>query len=584
MRPAGSPTPERAVRSGRPGRHLKGRSSSSIAKDSDGAERIESASPEQEAHEAEPTPEETEAQVGRSAAMMSVLVIISRLTGFLRTWGQAYALGVTVTASCYSVANNLPNSLYEIVIGGMLVTAFLPVYLSIKKRLGREGASAYTSNLVSIVLVLMGAITALCIVFAAQVVWTQSFTATEEFDAQLAVYFFRFFAIEVVLYSLSSIFSGVLNAERDYFWSSAAPIFNNFVTTASFLAYAALIGSNPRLALVLLALGNPLGVAVQVVVQMPSLRKHGIRLRPHINLRDPALKDTLAIGVPSLVVMLCSFETASVMTSATLSVTAVGASVSYYARLWYTLPYSILAVPITTAMFTELSDSVSKGDMDSYRRGVASGTSKVVFMLIPFALYLIVFAKPLVTLLAAGSFTPEQIDMTATYLQALSVSLPVYGVCTYLQKVCSSVRRMGLYAASHVVAAVLQTVMCLALAQRYGLWIVALSTAVYQLAVDVVSFAFLRGKVGSLGISSILASFVRASIFGVAGAAAGYGLLRVLPSVLGPMGGSTLMSVLYVVLGGVPAVVVTFGLALALKAPEVDVVRGLVARLTRRRG
>ena len=212
--------------------------------------------------------------------MMSVLVIISRLTGFLRTWGQAYALGVTVTASCYSVANNLPNSLYEIVIGGMLVTAFLPVYLSIKKRLGREGASAYTSNLVSIVLVLMGAITALCIVFAAQVVWTQSFTATEEFDAQLAVYFFRFFAIEVVLYSLSSIFSGVLNAERDYFWSSAAPIFNNFVTTASFLAYAALIGSNPRLALVLLALGNPLGVAVQVVVQMPSLRKQTMASSP----------------------------------------------------------------------------------------------------------------------------------------------------------------------------------------------------------------------------------------------------------------------------------------------------------------
>jgi predicted MFS family arabinose efflux permease len=81
---------------------------------------------------------------------------VSRLTGFLRTWGQAYALGVTVTASCYSVANNLPNQLYEIVIGGMLVTAFLPVYLSVKQREGTKGASAYTSNLVSIVLVLMG--------------------------------------------------------------------------------------------------------------------------------------------------------------------------------------------------------------------------------------------------------------------------------------------------------------------------------------------------------------------------------------------------------------------------------------------
>ena len=71
----------------------------------------------------------TEAQVGRSAAMMGVLVIISRITGFLRTWGQAYALGVTALASAYTVANNMPNQLYELVAGGIIITAFLPVYL-----------------------------------------------------------------------------------------------------------------------------------------------------------------------------------------------------------------------------------------------------------------------------------------------------------------------------------------------------------------------------------------------------------------------------------------------------------------------
>ena len=526
--------------------------------------------------------EERDAQVGRSTALMSALVIVSRLTGFLRTWGQAYALGVTVTASCYSVANNLPNQLYEIVIGGMLVTAFLPVYLSVKQKEGTRGASAYTSNLVSIVLVLMGAVTVLGFIFARQVVWTQSFTATDEFDADLAIYFFRFFAIEVVLYALSSIFSGVLNAERDYFWSSAAPIFNNFVTTASFLAYAFLVDSNPRLALVILALGNPLGVAVQVIMQMPSLRAHGIRLTPHINLRDPALKDTLSIGVPSLVVMLCSFETVSVMNSASLSVTAVGASVSYYARLWYTLPYAILVVPITTAMFTELSDSVSQGDMDSYRRGVGTGSAKIIFLMIPFALYLIVFAEPLITLLAAGRFAPDEIEMTATYLQALSVSLPVYGICTYLQKVCSSIRRMGLYAGAHVVAAVFQTIVCLALAPVLGLWIVAFSSTIYMIVVDIVSFASLRRSLGPLGLASVLLAFLRACVFGVAGAAVGGAILMLAPHALAFVSSSTLRALLSIFMGGIPAVLVTFGLAFALHVPEVAVLGRLIARLTRR--
>ena len=102
------------------------------------------AAPPQAAETELSSEEARDAQVGRSTALMSALVIVSRLTGFLRTWGQAYALGVTVTASCYSVANNLPNQLYEIVIGGMLVTAFLPVYLSVKQRAGTKGASAYT--------------------------------------------------------------------------------------------------------------------------------------------------------------------------------------------------------------------------------------------------------------------------------------------------------------------------------------------------------------------------------------------------------------------------------------------------------
>lgn len=66
----------------------------------------------------------TRESVGRSSAMMSGLIIVSRITGFFRTWAQAYAVGVTMLASCYTIANNLPNLLYELVMGGMLVTAF----------------------------------------------------------------------------------------------------------------------------------------------------------------------------------------------------------------------------------------------------------------------------------------------------------------------------------------------------------------------------------------------------------------------------------------------------------------------------
>ncbi len=516
--------------------------------------------------------------VSRSAALISGLVIVSRLTGFLRTWAQALALGVTITASCYSVANNLPNQLYELVIGGMLVTAFLPVYLSEKAKGGRKAGNAYASNLSTIVLVLMGIITLICIAFAAPIVFTQSFSAKADFDAHLAEYFFRFFAIEVLLYSLSSVFSGVLNAEREYVWSSAAPIINNVVVTASFIAYMVLVGSNPALALLLLALGNPLGVLVQVLVQLPAMRARGIRLRPRIDLRDPAIRDTLSIGIPSLVVMLGSFVTVSVMTSSSLAVTPVGASVSYYARLWYTLPYSVLAVPVTTTMFTELSHVYSAGDKRAFSKGVVSGTARIMFLLVPFMLFLVVFSVPLVTLLAAGSFGDEGIALTSTYLQALSLSLPAYGVCMYLQKVFSSLREMAAYAAANVVAGVLQVAMCLLFAEVGGLAVVALSSLVFFLAVDIFSFIYLKRKLRRLALHHIIGASVRSLVFGVIGALAGMAVMWALSKVFGPLGDSPVQAIIWCAAGGLPAVVVCFGLQIILRTPESSFIRALVHR------
>lgn len=524
----------------------------------------------------------TQEQVGRSAALMSVLVVVSRLTGFLRTWGQAYAIGVTVMASCYSIANNLPNQLYELVAAGMLTTAFLPVYMTVKKRAGTEGASAYTSNLVSIVLLVMGAVAVLGFVFAAQMVYTQSFSATDAFDFDLTVYFFRFFVIEVVLYALSSIFSGVLNAERDYFWGQAAPIFNNFVTTASFLVYAALAESNPQLALLVLALGNPLGVAAQVLLQIPPMLRHGIKLRFRVDLRDPLLRETLKIGVPSIAVVVASFVTTSVQSSSALSVTATGASITYYSRLWYTLPYSILTVPITTAMFTELSDSWAKGDRESFTRGISSGTGQILFFSVPFMLYLMVFSVPLISVLAAGSFTEDALAMTASYLSAYAISLPAYAVYMYLQKVASAMRKMMLCAVANAIAAAVQVAALLTLTPVFGLDFVAFSSTLFFVTLCVVMFASLRHTLGSIGLGSILASAARAALLGLAGAAVGALLLNLLNTSLGDCSGSMLRSVAYCVAGGVPALIVTYGMALVLHVPEAGMISRLAGRMLHR--
>ena len=525
--------------------------------------------------------EATEDTVTRSAALMSVLVIISRITGFFRTWGQAYALGVTALASCYTVANNMPNQLYELVMGGMIMTAFLPVYLSVKKEGGRQAANGYASNLLSIVLILMGVVTLVSFALAGPIIWTQSFSASADFDTELSVYLFRFFVIEVVLYALSSIISGILNAERDYLWSNAAPIFNNVVCTSSFLIYAWLKDTNPGLALLALAIGNPLGVFVQVVLQLPSLRRHGVKLGLRVDLHDPALRDTLAIGIPTLVVTVASFPTVAVQTSSALQVTASGASVAYYSRLWYMLPYSVFAVPVTVAMFTELSHYVAEGDMNSFKQGVRFGSSRILFLLVPFSLFLIVFAPQLVTLLASGRFDEEGFQSTVIYLRWLSTALPFYGISTYLQKICSSLRKMTFFAMATVVAAVVQVAFCFATTEALGLPAVAFSSTLFFFAVDAVTFARIRRQIGSFGLGSIVMGLVRSLAFGLVGVAVALVALRVCGRVLGSE--LTIMkSLIMCVAAGIPAVVATYGTAALLHVPEALVISSLLSRFVRR--
>lgn len=256
-----------------------------------------------------------------------------------------------------------------------------------------------------------------------------------------------------------------------------------------------------------------------------------MRLRLKIDLHDPALRETLAIGLPTLIVTFASYPTNAVQSSCALQVTSSGAAIAYYSRVWYVLPFSILAIPISVTMFTELSNYRVAERMDAYRRALSSGMRKIIFTMIPCALLLIVFAPVLVALL--GGFDAEDAAMTATYLQVQAVALPLYALSTYLQKVCSSLMKMKIYAFAACVAAATQVVFCIVLTPVYGLYVVPLSSTFHFLAVDVVTLLSIRREVGSFGFSSVMLSGARALVFGLLGSAVGAGLLMLLTTVVG---------------------------------------------------
>ena len=537
------------------------------------------------------------AKAGRSASMMTGLILVSRLTGFVRTWAMGAALGLSLLSSSYQIAYNLPSMLYELVIGGMLITAFLPVYMEVRRERGVEASNAYVGNLLGILLLVLGIVSLAATIGAPAVIWTQSFMSADTGEMGTAIYLFRFFAIEILFFGLGSVFSGVLNAHRDYFWSNFAPVLNNVVVIASFAAFYVLdevIHVDQFISVTVLAVGTTLGVFIQMACQIPALKRHGVHPRLRVDFHDPALRKTLSLGVPTLAATVCVFVTASVQNAAALAVQPeTGASVIAYSRLWYTLPYALLAVPLTTALYTELSRDALRGDRPAVRAGVARGMAQMCFYLIPFMFYLIVFSFPLNMIYCVGKFDVAGVEQVSEFLCFLAPALPLYGICMLLQKSCSALMNMKPYALLVIAGAVAEVLVALVggVVLGGGMPVIAFSLAVSYFVTDAGGLLWLRRQLNGLAVRDMVRGIAFGLALGALGAAAGGGVLHVLEMAFGPIvttvggelvGAPVVQTVAYVAISGIVSLLVTFGGGALLRLPEAAMISSIAGRFTRR--
>jgi putative peptidoglycan lipid II flippase len=354
--------------------------------------------------------------LARSTATMSASTAVSRVTGFARTWAIAYALGVTALSGSYTLANNVPNMVYELVAGGVLSSVFIPLLIERKQREGDADAWRYASTVFNISMIALG-------LFAiGGTVWAEGFIRTQTFrisaaDAALATYLFRFFAVQIVFYGASAIFTGVLNSYRSFLAPAVAPIFNNIVVIITLLGfYVPFRNSSPDLALAGLAIGTTLGVVSLAVVQVPALIRLGVRYTPRIDWRHPALAKTARKMGPVLIYVVTNLVAISFRNAYSTAVTTEGPAVLAYAWNFYQLPYGIFAVALATAIFPELAHLAEEKDWAGFKSQFARGLKATGTIIIPMAVMLVVLAEPLIGLYRVGRFEASDIPAVSSVL------------------------------------------------------------------------------------------------------------------------------------------------------------------------
>ena len=524
--------------------------------------------------------EQVHASVARSTALMSIATLGSRFTGLLRTWVMAFALGNSIVTSAYQVANNMPNVVFDLVAGGLLGAAFIPVFMLELERKGDEGANAFANNLLNLTILVLGVLSVLSSIFAPQLIATQTFTVGETAQVtELSVLFFRIFAFQIVFYGISGIVTGVLNANRVYFLPALAPALNNVCVIVSFLAYIPLSAYDQQLAIIVLGVGTTIGVAVQAAIQIPALLKHGFSYRLFINLRDPALIEALKIALPTMLYIVGTLVAFSCRNAFSLSIGDNGPSTLLYAWTWYQLPYGVVSVSLSRALFTEMGEAVAQEDWPKMRSLVKTGLSGNLLLIIPLAGIMIALATPLMELFQAGAFEAGDVMYVSSVLAAWLVSLPFYAVLMFLYNVYAALRRFMRFALGSTALVVVQCVLYYMMCSPQSLYLIGVPAAdfIYFAVASIALVLMLRSLIGAFDLPAIILTAgktIAATL--VAMVVAGF-ISRMLPVPAGMIGGLVRLLV-----GGSLGLVVAFGLCYAFRVPEMSVVVGLVSKVKSR--
>jgi putative peptidoglycan lipid II flippase len=492
-------------------------------------------------------PQATSSRFLRNTATMSVGIALSRLTGFLRLSAMAYAIGVAATrlADAYNVANNTPNIVYELVLGGVLTSVFVPVFVEWLQDHGRTEANEVARRVFTLATIVLTAIMLIGIVAAPVIVRLYTLRVTgpgAEAERALATFFLRWFMPQILFYGIGAIANGLLNANGRFAATMFAPILNNVIVIATFLAFAAMHGPGvptpdglTTAQRYVLALGTTAGVVAMTLALWPSLRKTGFRFAWRPDAKHPAVR---RIGkLASWTFLYVAANQLGLFVVIVLAAGARGYTVYFDAFILFQLPHAIFAVAIFTALLPAMSSRWVAEDRDGFRNMLSQGLRATGFVLIPAAFGYIVLAVPIVRLVIqhGGATTAEDAHRVADALVFFSFGLFSYSAFQLLLRAFYAMQDSKTPALINVASFVVNTGANLLFFFALGLEVrgLALGFAAAYTFASVVAVLILRKRLGGMNGREIVRGLTKVLAAGVVTATAAWLTSRLMENALG---------------------------------------------------
>jgi putative peptidoglycan lipid II flippase len=389
---------------------------------------------------------EKPASVARSAGIVSIAVMGSRVLGLVREQVFANYFGAGFLNDAFQVGFRIPNTLRDLFAEGALSVAFVKTFTDYIEKKSEVEAWKLASMVLNALAIVLSVITILGIIFAPQIVSLIASGFSPE-KAALATTLTRIMFPFLLLVAMAAVAMGVLNTRGRFgIPASASTLFNVGSIVGGLLCAYILSGGGWELvkdpqaipneraqwAIIGMAIGTLIGGGLQFLVQVPSLWRVGFRFRPHVSFSHPGVRQVMRLMGPAIIGTAAVQINVFTDTFFASSIPGGQSWLGYSFRLMQ-FPIGVFGVAIGTATLPAISRHAARNDIPRFRSTLSSSIGLVFLLTIPSACGLVILGKPIIALLyQRGAFTALDTQMVAAALIGWSIGLVGYSAIKVL--------------------------------------------------------------------------------------------------------------------------------------------------------
>lgn len=503
----------------------------------------------------------------KTTMLLTFIIILSKIAGFAREMIMASCFGLSVESDAYSVSYSI-LSIFTILFGAAIGSTFIPIYTKAQVDQGDEYANRYASNVLNLYIIVALITSFVGYIFApaiCEVMWRNAE------GGDLVVRLTRMMMPSLVSWCISGVLVNLLDARKHF-------VPEQLIGFA--LSFCVIVACLWQGTIEAVAVATSITALVQVGILAPFLRGQ-FHWKPVLNLKSEKLRRTFMLALPALISV--AFDeinhAADKIFGSDIGIGVVSSLTKSYTLVQTAI--SVLVIPITTVMFTQLSQYAAKKQMRELRETVVSSIEIVAFITLPIIVMCVMMASDIICVFyQRGQFTAEMTSFTAPVFACYILGIFGFGLRNFLTRVFYSIQKTRIPMFLGMISVSLNIVLDVLWKDTLGAPGLTLATSVASLTGAMLMLIVLRTQVGALGMGKASVQFLKMTLCAVASGFVIWLLLRELP-----WESDTFMHALMrCIIGILAGIAVYMGLAFALRVRQASKVMDILLGKLRRRG